>query len=205
MSRLSASRTSRHRQVPPKAGQCLPGAVVIRVEKQIRNTAKTKVTPEKFATVLSWKIGTVWVPAIERFDHSVIRFQVGAYTSPDQKSMLAPAKRHTGGLLGAFSFLTFCMRPAGPLCTLSALTRGRIEWSVASCHSSRYPQSGFFWLACCHSGVAVGGPWRGLRAIPRVCPIRVCRGLQQARHVDHLLHRFCAACWQSSEVPANSI
>ena len=124
MSRLSASRTSRHRQVPPKAGQCLPGAIVIRVEKQIRNTAKTKVTPEKFATVLFWKIGTVWVPAIERFDHSVIRSQFGAYPSQDQKSMLAPAKRHTGGLLGAFCLMPFCMRPARPLWDLSALTVG---------------------------------------------------------------------------------
>ena len=124
MSRLSASRTSRHHQVPPKAGQRLPGAVVIRVEKHIRNTAKTKVAPEKSATVLFWKIGTVWVPAIERFDHSVIRSQFGAYPSQDQKSMLAPAKRHTGGLLGAFCLLPFCMRPARPLWDLSALTVG---------------------------------------------------------------------------------
>ena len=122
MSRLSASRTSRHRQVLPKVGQRLPGAVVIRAEEHVRDTAKDVAAPEKFATVLFWKIGTVWVPAIERFDHPVIRSQFGAYTSPDQKSMLTPAKRHIGGLLGAFSFLPFCMRPAGPLCTLSALT-----------------------------------------------------------------------------------
>jgi len=47
MSRLSASRTSRHRQVPPKAGQRLPGTVVIRVEEHARNTAKTGAAPEK--------------------------------------------------------------------------------------------------------------------------------------------------------------
>ena len=51
MSRLSASRTSRHRQVPPKAGQRLPGAVVIRVEKHLRDTAKTGAAPEKFGGV----------------------------------------------------------------------------------------------------------------------------------------------------------
>ena len=34
MSRLPASRTSRHCQVPPKAGQRLPGNVALRAEKQ---------------------------------------------------------------------------------------------------------------------------------------------------------------------------
>ena len=47
MPRLSASRTSRHRQVPTKAGQRLPGTVVIRVEEHARNTAKTGAAPEK--------------------------------------------------------------------------------------------------------------------------------------------------------------
>ena len=51
MSRLSASRTSRHRQVPPKAGQRLPGTIVIRVEEHARNTAKTGAAPEKFGGV----------------------------------------------------------------------------------------------------------------------------------------------------------
>ena len=35
----------------------------------------------------------------------MIRYQRKAYTLSDQKSVLAPAKRHTGGLNGAFSFL----------------------------------------------------------------------------------------------------
>jgi hypothetical protein len=51
MSRLSASRTSRHRQVPPKAGQRLPGILVIRIEKHLRDTAKTEAAPEKFGGV----------------------------------------------------------------------------------------------------------------------------------------------------------
>lgn len=51
MSRLSASRTSRHRQVPPKAGQRLPGNVVIRVEEHVRDTAKTGAAPEKSGNV----------------------------------------------------------------------------------------------------------------------------------------------------------
>ena len=51
MSRLSASRTSRHRQVPPKAGQRLPGTVVIRVEEHARDTAKNGAAPEKFGGV----------------------------------------------------------------------------------------------------------------------------------------------------------
>ena len=101
MSRLSASRTSRHRQVPPKAGQRLPGTLVIRIEKHLRDTAKIGAAPEKSAMVFLCLIDTCRVPVVDR---SVIRSGRKTYTLSDQKSVLALAKRHTGGLSGAFSF-----------------------------------------------------------------------------------------------------
>ena len=41
----------------------------------------------------------------------VIHCECKAYTLSDQKSVLAPAKRHTGGLNGAFSLLLFFSIP----------------------------------------------------------------------------------------------
>ena len=141
MSRLSASRTSRHCQVPPKAGQRLPGTLVIRVEKHLRDTVKTGAAPDKSTLAFVSKIGTCCVSALTCLTLSDPLSAEGVHTvrpkvcaGPSQ----APHRRLCWGLL-FWALLSFLSVPRSPLADPDASAySGFICMSLGAAAKSRH-------------------------------------------------------------------